>query len=338
MSYFGPDEARLMESFDGRMGQILMDFTQAQKNELGGPQFEGALAALDADWENIQGHLDHCLRHLVRPQDFAQALEIYLNLEAYFEFRNLWMQARGWGDGLRDWQLSFGDQIDVRLLNAVANAHVQLKDYEPAIADYWRIIGAIQQEPSRQGTLARIYNNLGVTHWRLGKLAEATVFIEQAIQLEAEHGRPAAVANLKMNLAQLLNQQGRADEALILSADTLSGLRENGEPLQIIQFSYVHGTLLSGQGRYAEAEGAYQQALGGYISIGDTLNVAVVQYAYALLCYRGERWELALELAQAAEAGFLHHGHSDLPKVQALLQRLRLIQASLATMNSRPKP
>lgn len=282
--------------------------------------YQQAVAALDTEFANLTRALDYCLES---QQHFESASELYIALESYIRMRGYGENNVYWGATLREWALSLSSKIDVRLLNCVANAYNEMRDYEQAIPLFWQIIAAIQQDDTKQEALARAYNNIGVAYWMTGKLDDAVVFMDHALKIERELGHIRAVTIHLMNKAQILDRQDKFEESLAASEEAMRLIDQLDEPMLATQMSYVHAGRLLMNHRYLEAASAYQRAMLGYTVIQDDIGLAEARYGYALLCYRIGAGDEAKQLIEQCLQAFQQHRHPDIGRAYQLKQRIQ---------------
>jgi tetratricopeptide (TPR) repeat protein len=214
------------------------------------------------------------------------------------------------------------EDVDVRLINCIANAFNEMGDYENAIFTYQAMIERIGEDESRQSALARVYNNLGVVYWKLERFAEAEDHLRRAVDLEERYGSPYAVAMLMANLAQVLKHQDKNEEALEVMRQAVALAGQLQDQMLKTELLPVLANHLMRNRLYEEADVAYGKSLELLEAIQDELGLAQAKHDYAILCYITRHPQRALQLAQESLAVFEAYGHAYAQSARELIAQI----------------
>jgi tetratricopeptide (TPR) repeat protein len=286
----------LMEHrFEWQLGLYLED-TRSARDYFKANRPAEALDLLDAEFGGMALLLDEAIARRVK-LPYLDIRELYLGLELYMQRRGIWQRKLDWGLALRDWREEHSTLLDIRLLNSIANAYAELRDYERAIPLYELLVERITPVAEVRPSLARIYNNLAACYRRTEQLEAAEGAVRSALDLHQGIEPDGWAATMTtMTLAQVLKTQGRLEDCLAVTrqavqmADGLGDVYLQGEARGQL------GAHLLRLGRYEEADAVFPEAMRLQQAINDEPAMALTYYNYALVCHNLGRKEQALGL------------------------------------------
>jgi len=168
---------------------VMNDFTVSIAPQLQARQSREALVRLDTELPNIVNAVDSLLDMGVADDDRLTCLHLIsliVHIERYFTIRGLWEAKLRWAMTLLEPSAHAAPKLTHVLFNVVGTAYSEMGNYEKAVELYQLAIkyADLAEEPD----LTRVYGNLGVAYWRLGRLDEALVYTRRLWEAEKKAG------------------------------------------------------------------------------------------------------------------------------------------------------
>jgi tetratricopeptide (TPR) repeat protein len=278
--------------------------------------------------------------HPSAPDDSAQTLRRFLVAGRFQEALDLHGLLAAGPDGRR---------ADVQLL--VATAATRLGDLATARALADSALQHYRRRGDWDGRM-RSLNLLGAIHFERGEVTQADRYFAEALRLARQGGDDLMLARACNNLASVAHLQGRSDEAAELYRGALLAYQRLGDRRGLAETYHNLGLVYRLAGEWQEAENAAEDAVRHADVIGargllalalagraelsvergdptlaqreleragryafeaaDEIGGAEVQRVKALAALRQEKWQPALEHAEAARLVALAHESAQL--------------------------
>lgn len=274
------------------------------------------------------------------PDDSAQALRAFL---AAGRFQDALELHRALADRPE------AGRGDVQLLAATAATRLGELELGTSLAD--KALHQYRRRGDRDGRM-RSLNLLGAIHFERGSMTEAEQRFAEALRLGRQLGDSLMLARACNNLASVAQLQGRTDDAAELYRGALLAYQRLGDRRGMAETYHNLGIVYRWSGEWREAEDATNDAVRHAEVVGepsllalvltgraqlsvergdpalaqreleragrlareaaDTIGAAEVIWVEALAALRQEKWQLALDHAEAARSVALALGSAQL--------------------------
>jgi predicted ATPase/DNA-binding SARP family transcriptional activator len=256
--------------------------------ELTGDTQAGALARLDADWDNLRAALDHA-----QHTDAAALARLALALWRYWLVRGQWTSGREWlhrAIALADSDVPAPTLADV--LNAAGSLAQNQGDYTTAFDSFERALALWRQLGARGGE-ARTLTSMGWLAWRQCRYADARRLSVEGLSLHRALGDERGAAQALNNLGWIAIFEGDYVDAEHSLTECLAIRRRLGDRRDIAFTLAALGWAVSRQGDASRAQSLIDDALTLFREIGEKQLYAFTVRVAA---------EMALDANRAADA------------------------------------
>jgi len=131
---------------------------------------------------------------------------------------------------------------------------LQRGDFQTAVSDVSRLASDVIEQPDLRGRALKI---LGVAHLRLGELATAVEYLQQALELHRLEGDAHALANALQDLSVAYSRLGRIGDASACLQEVVALRRSLGSAGAL-------AAALNNLGHYYYRDGDYERAMATY--------------------------------------------------------------------------
>ncbi len=305
--------------------EALNEFAGEVAPQLASARSRPALAQLDLELPNVAAVLDVLLAldpaRSPDPVTYLIALNLILSLERYLSVRGLWWEKLRWGRALLAYRAGVRAEVLSVVYNLVGSALSELGEDEQAI-DLYMLAIETSGLPEDDPELARVYGNLGVAYWNLGRLDEALVYCYRVFELERDRGNRYEMAAAMANVAQLLFDRGDVDTSLAATLEAIQIAEEIGDAILLAHLTATTATHLMGTPLRDEAGPIFEEALKMLAKIGDEIGAALTRLNYAVFCHLSGQPDRAWQLARESLALFERYAMPDAAKARRLLADL----------------
>ena len=193
-----------------------------------------------------------------------------------------------------------------QLQSAVGNmgwAYVNLGDFPTALANFKEA-----EKEARETGMIRSQvlwtQDAGLVDYKLGNLAEARLYDEEALRLALSLPFADDIVNIEANLALLLLEQGRLDEAKTYGDEAIRASGSSKDEKVVAYAMFVQGLVATRKSRGEEGESLLLRA---WKLTTDTETRMEIENALANLCSSGHRLRQAEEWYRRSIATFEHN-------------------------------
>lgn len=304
---------------------VMNDFAVSITPQLQARQSREALAQLDAELPNIVNAVDNQLDEGIVDDRLTclYLINLLVHTERYFTLRGLWEVKLRWSMALLEPSAHAAPKLTHVLFNMVGTAYSEIGNYEKAVELYQLAIkyADLAGEPD----LTRVYGNLGVAYWRLGRLDEALVYTRRLWEAEKKAGNLYETAVALANLAEIHLEYGDTEGGLLAAFDALKLANQIGDVVLQAQFTALTAKHMVARGLLHEAVLVYKTAIGLLNELDDEPTLGLTLLNYGLLQHLLNHSTEAVQLVQASLEIFERYGMSEeIQNAQTVLARLKI--------------
>ncbi len=295
-------------------------FVTAHAPELTRQQASETVELLDAEIQNIL----HTVELLAAGEDalpHLQLLSLMVELETYLSLRGLWKIKLDWAAALLEPSAQIAPHLTHILFNVIGTAYSEMGNYEKAVELYTMAIH--YSDLADHPDLTRVYGNLGVAYWRLGRLDEALVYTRRVWETEKAAGNRYETAKALANLAELHLEMGDPEGGMLAAYDALKLAHELGNSVLEAEMMALSAKHMMMNGLRHEALPVYEMAIRLLEQAGNEPALGLTQLNFGVLQHLLRNPQAARKLVQAARRIFEQYGMADeLDTAQAVLAQL----------------
>jgi len=182
-----------------------------------------------------------------------------------------------------------GSLDEARMLHKLGEVERKKGDLDSAMEYGRRSLHIFQKRKSYRDS-AKIYNELGLDHWKKGELEKATDSFQKAVRQLRRSGQKHALSRVLLNLAELEAEAGKIDRSDRYLGESLDAATSDGERIEILHLS---GDLSMKKGEKDRAAESYTRGM----------ELARKEKAFMELMYfAGRIGDIYVEQDRAAEA------------------------------------
>lgn len=303
----------------------ISEFVVAINPELKAKQSHEVLTQFDIQLPNIVNVFDRlldtggCDDQLV----CIQLISALVYLERYFTIRGLWEIKLRWVTALLKPSFTAAPTMTHILFNVMGTAHSEMGNYEKAVDLYQLAIqhANLVDKPD----LSRIYGNLGVACWRLGRLDEALVYMRRLWRAEKEAGNFHETALALANLAEIHLEYGDGEGGLLAALDALKLASKIGDTILQAQLTALVAKHMTAQRLLYEALPVYKTAIKLLDELEDQPVLGLTLFNYGMLQHCLQQNISAIDLIQFSLEIFEHYGMAEeIRDAQSMLKKLQI--------------
>jgi tetratricopeptide (TPR) repeat protein len=199
-------------------------------------------------------------------------------------------------------------QDEARALVTLGQLHQESRELLAAVDDYRRALAVFRAYGSRRDEI-EVFTALGVVRRLQGRLEEAAVFLEEALELVHSTGTGRLVDDLTAavaaeNLGMVHLGQDDVDEAAVLHAESLATFQEIGARRSQAYALRNLGECARRRGALAEAAHRYQDSLALLTVLDDRAGQGLVWSSMGRLHIDAGRWAEAAAAYEHAAVAF----------------------------------
>jgi tetratricopeptide (TPR) repeat protein len=291
---------------------VMNDFAVSITPQLQASQSREALAQLDVELPNIVSAVDSLLDMGIADDDRLACLHLIsliVYIERYFTIRGLWEAKLRWSMALLEPSAHAAPKLTHVLFNVVGTAYSEMGNYEKAVELYQLAIkyADLAGEPD----LTRVYGNLGVAYWRLGRLDEALVYTRRLWEAEKKAGNLYETAVALANLAEIHLEYGDTEGGLLAAFDALKLANQIGDVVLEAEFMALTAKHMVARGLLHEAVPVYKTAIVLLNELDDEPTLGLTLLNYGLLQHLLNHNIDAVQLVQASLEIFERYGMTE---------------------------
>lgn len=304
---------------------VMNDFTVSIAPQLQASQSREALVQLDTELPNIVNVVDSLLDKGVADDRLAclHLISLIVHMERYFTIRGLWEAKLRWAMALLEPSAHAAPKLTHVLFNVVGTAYSEMGNYEKAVELYQ--LAVKYADLADNPDLTRVYGNLGVAYWRLGRLDEALVYTRRLWEAEKKAGNLHETAVALANLAEIHLEYGDTEGGLLAAFDALKLANQIGDEVLQAQFTALTAKHMVARGLLHEAVPVYKTAIGLLNELDDEPTLGLALLNYGLLQHLLNHNIDAVQLVQASLEIFERYGMpEEIQNAQTVLARLKI--------------
>ncbi|QKW20922.1 tetratricopeptide repeat protein [Kitasatospora sp. NA04385] len=274
------------------------------ERQLTGGNAQFAVALIDLQRRTLGNLLGYALDHGL----WEQAVRVVIPLDAYWDIRGLFVEARGWVDRVRvavedsDGTPPLLDTpagaLWMFLVGSEASRQIDAHRLDQAESTYRDILQALREQPTsdwQRGHLSTSYHQLGIVAQVRGRLAEAGEWYRQSMAIEEERGNRHGMATSYHQLGIVAQDRGRLAEAEQWYRKCLAIEEELGDLPGMAGSYHQLGMVAEDRGELAEAEEWHRRSLAIKEELGNLPGMAGSYHQLGIVAQGWGRLEEARE-------------------------------------------